>query len=99
MSKNISQSNQHVAIYELLNDTLREVYVGFTDQPLEAFAVHIMGHRPKVLKHWRDAHRIVFRCVEPKIPAADASSFVSRYVGAIAAKKMKVLWQDMLWLD
>lgn len=31
MSQHMAQSNRHVAVCELLNETLREVYVGFTD--------------------------------------------------------------------
>ena len=88
-----------VAVYELLNETLREVYVGFTDQPLKTFAVHIKKHRPTEVKHWRNGQSLVFRCVEPGIPIDDAPSFLGRYVGTVAATKMKVFWQDMRWFD
>jgi len=98
MSARKAQSNRRVAVYELLNETLREVYVGFTDQPLETFAVHIARHRPPEMKHWLDGQNLIFRCVAPDIPADDAHSFVGRYAGTVAAAGMRVYWQDMLWL-
>ena len=98
MSERKVQSNRSVAVYELLNETLREVYVGFTDQPLETFAVHIEKHRPPEVKHWIDGQSLIFRCVEADIPADDAPGFIGRYVGTVAAAGMRVFWQDMRWL-
>ena len=99
MSERMAPSNRRSAVYELLNETLREVYVGFTDQPLETFVVHIKKHRPTEVKHWLDGQSLIFRCVDPDIPADVAPAFIGRYVGTVAAAGIRVYWQDMRWLD
>lgn len=86
--REISQATL-VTVYEAVNETLREMYVGLS--------LRLMGEierrlrLKKELAHWGEEDRIVVRAIDYSLPYRDARDFVRRYEQARANSGWNVL--------
>jgi len=65
-------------VYEAINETLKELFVGLTDLPMEQVEAQHKNGLPAAIAHWNlGAERIIYREVEPDL--RDAKAFVEGY--------------------
>lgn len=84
---------EQVVVYEAVNDTLKEFFVGISTLPLTADEI-ASRHRespPPAIAHWRAEHQVWYRCVDPGLAAADSQDFVRGYAQRMAQPDWKAL--------
>ena len=65
-------------VYEAINETLKELFVGLTELPLDQLQARHKSAFPAAIAHWKlDTERIIYREVETDLP--DAKAFVESY--------------------
>jgi hypothetical protein len=65
-------------VYEAINETLKELFVGLTDLPMEQVEARHKNALPAAIAHWNlGAERIIYREIEPDL--RDAKAFVEGY--------------------
>lgn len=79
-----------VSIYEVLNETRGELFIGTTWRLKDLLGFQQMTP-PAVVRHWKEGDRLRFRTVEYGIPNADARAFIDTYAGSDLVKSWKVL--------
>jgi hypothetical protein len=84
-------SQPRFTVYEAVNDTLREVYVGMSSAGMH----HVMtrrGHaRPPAIHHWQPDHAVSYRSVEFSLAASYAVDFVAAHAKTLARPGWTVL--------
>jgi hypothetical protein len=71
-------------VYEAINETLKELFVGLTDLPMDQLEARHKNGLPTTIGHWKlGTERIIYREVEPDLN--DAKAFVEGY--ALSMKK------------
>ena len=79
-------------VYEAINETLREFFVGTSKMPLAQLQLRHRSNAPETLSHWRPGeHRIEYREIEPDMPSADAATFIQSYIRSIGKPDWKIL--------
>lgn len=79
-----------VSIYEVLNETKGELFVGTTWRLKDLTGFQQMTP-PKIVRHWELSDTLVFRTIEYGIPNADAPAFIDAYRRSDLVKRFKVL--------
>lgn len=75
-------------VYEALNETLKELFVGLTELPLNELEARHKSGLPAVIAHWKlGAERIIYREIEPDL--SDAKAFVEGYARNMAKNGWK----------
>jgi hypothetical protein len=65
-------------VYEAINETFKELFVGSTDLPIGQLETRHKNGLPAAIAHWKlGAERIIYREVELEL--SDAKAFVERY--------------------
>lgn len=65
-------------VYEAINETLKELFVGLTKLPMNQLEARHKSGLPAAIAHWNPGvHRIIYREVEPDL--ADPKAFVAGY--------------------
>lgn len=79
-----------VSVYEVLNETRGELYIGTTWRlkDLEDFS---RMTPPAATRHWEKGDALRFRTIENGIPNADAPAFVAAYSGSNLVSRWRVL--------
>ncbi len=95
MTGRAPRRSQYVAVYEIFNVELREIYVGFTDESLDTFRVCLTEKLPGILRHWHGGHHLLFRCVEREVSTAAVEDFIGRYARSAIDDGMRTFWQGM----
>jgi len=75
-----------VVIYEAVNQTLKEIYVGMSDKPTtpnDLARQHALS-LPLPINHWEPDHNISYRLVETGLPLQDARDFIHAYAVEIS---------------
>lgn len=83
-----------VAVYEAINDSLKEAYVGTTSHPYEAVAERFRRDRPPGASHWHANHKVTVNVVEMSLRLNDALEFVHHYAASLEAVGWKTLRED-----
>lgn len=73
----------NATVFEVVNETLGEVYVGTTRGTMAELIESFRRERPKALAHWRREHRLNFRSIEFDLPQQAADAFVRNYAASI----------------
>lgn len=69
-----------ITVYEVRNQTLKELYVGFSATPFAKLKNEHHRSRPGALKHWDyRKHLIVYAEIDHKLPDEDAKTFFTSY--------------------
>lgn len=72
---------QRVAlIFEAVNDSLHESYVGMTCTPLPVLERRHRELKPGVIAHWKAEHKIEYKLVECGLSVSVGPAFVKSYV-------------------
>ena len=79
-----------VSIYEVLNETRGELFIGATWRLKDLLGFQQMTP-PAVVRHWELGDRLRFRTVEYGIPNADARAFIETYAKSDLVKAWKVV--------
>lgn len=70
-------------VYEAINETLKELFVGLTELPMNQLEARHKGGLPTAIAHWKlGVEQIVYREVEPDL--ADPKAFVEGYAHNMA---------------
>ena len=84
---------EQVVVFEAVNDTLKEFFVGISTLPLTADEI-ASRHRespPAAIAHWKSEHQVWYRCVDPGLAASRSQEFVRSYAQRIAQPDWKAL--------
>lgn len=79
-------------VYEVVNETLKELFVGATKSPLENLHDQHKKTPPPSISHWRfNEHRIKYREIEKEMPDADFRAFIDGYANANKKSGWKII--------
>jgi hypothetical protein len=85
-----TKASDPVTIYEVLNETRGELYVGWTWRLHDLDDFKSMT-KPKAVRHWNSSDTLRFKPLEKGIPRADAAAFITSYRESDLVKAWKVL--------
>lgn len=80
-----------MTVFEAVNETLREVFVGATDHGFDRGIDEFRACPPRAVAHWGPGARLSFRCVECAVPDRDAERFIDGYAQSDALRGWRVL--------
>jgi hypothetical protein len=83
-----------VAVYEAINDSLRETYVGTTSLPFDAVASHFRRNPPPAAAHWKTEQKVIVNIVEDSLRLNDALDFIQHYAASLEAVGWRALRED-----
>jgi len=81
-------------VFEAVNDTLKEAYVGATSLPLSIVERRHQENPPPELAHWGPDHAISYRCVESGLSAQETPTFLASYAHTNARFGWKTVVDD-----
>ncbi|MBI5242412.1 MAG: hypothetical protein HY922_01855 [Elusimicrobia bacterium] len=84
---------EQVVVFEAVNDTLKEFYVGISILPLTAdeIANQHKEKPPAAIAHWKREHQVWYRCVDAGLSAPDSQAFIYTYTDKISRPGWKAL--------
>jgi hypothetical protein len=68
-----------ILIFEAVNETLQELFVGATSLPLAVVQRRHRDQLPPSISHWRADHKITYHAVECGLSAKFSSDFLPAY--------------------
>lgn len=68
-----------VTVFEIVNDTLREAFVGTTSLPIHELIRQHEAALPKKIAHWDRRHKIQYRSLEFSLSPETARAFIAGY--------------------
>jgi hypothetical protein len=71
-----------ILIFEAVNETLRESFVGATSMPLAMVRRLYESTPPPAIAHWRPEHKVSFLPVEAGMSAQESAAFIPAYAKA-----------------
>lgn len=83
--------DRRVTIFEAVNRTLQEVYVGMTEEGLQRAMARHRSSPPSQISHWRADHAVEHCSVELNLAASRAEEFIAAHVRKIARPGWKIL--------
>lgn len=92
--KSPDESSPRVAVFEAVNDSLKETYLGTTANPVDMLASGFSDRRPRVVSHWAPKDRISMNIVESALSLSDADAFIRHYAATLVAAGWKPLRED-----
>ncbi len=86
-------ANTTVVIFEAVNESLKEFFVGISTVPLTADEIQSRHQQepPQAIKHWKPEHQIWYRCVDPALSSAEGPAFVQSYMEKLIGSGWKAL--------
>lgn len=90
---NISMATHpsRVTVYEVLNGTRREIFVGIVARPMVELVGTFRSALPLQAAHWSAADRLEFRSVEFGMTESDARAFIEGYASALAPSGWRMI--------
>ncbi|MCR4294980.1 MAG: hypothetical protein NUW21_05555 [Elusimicrobia bacterium] len=92
--KSPDDSAPRVAVFEAVNDSLKETYIGTTAQPVDVLTAGFTEMRPRVVSHWAPKDKVSLNIVESALSPSDAVAFIRHYAASIEAAGWKPLRED-----
>lgn len=83
-----------VSVFEAVNDSLRETFLGTTAATPDSLAAGFAERRPRAVSHWATKDRISLNIVEPSLSESDAHDFIRHYAASLEAAGWKPLRED-----
>lgn len=80
---------KRVSVFEAINETLQEFYVGITPLPSDAGLADKLS--TLYVPHWKPGHKIACRFVATDMEKPDAQQFVDGHAKSLARTGWKVL--------
>lgn len=93
-TENPGKAPHRVAVFEAINDALRETYVGVSRHPISEIAARFPQELPPAARHWRPDHFVVYNVIEPSITLEDARTFIRHFAAVVEAAGWKALRED-----
>lgn len=82
-----------VTVYEVVNETLGEVYLGTTNLLSPKLARDFERFPPKAIARWRARDRVILRCLVYAIPLREAEAFVRKFAVLGKRRARRVLYE------
>lgn len=79
--------DRRVSIYEAINATLKEVFVGMTSEGMHKVLTRHRTKGPPEIAHWQPEHEISHRSVQPNMAPSHAADFVAEHAKALALER------------
>jgi hypothetical protein len=73
------RTQKQMLVFEAVNDTLKESFVGATSLPLSIIERRHHENPPEAMAHWEDSHIVHYRCVESGLSARETTIFLKSY--------------------
>lgn len=83
-----------VTVFEAVNDSLKETFLGTTAATLHSLAAGFAEKRPRAVSHWATKDRITLNIVESSLSENDARDFIRHYAASLEAAGWKPLRED-----
>lgn len=83
-----------VVVYEAVNDTLKEAYLGTSDLPYESVAARFRQSPPPPAAHWDPDHTVSVNIVESSLRLDDARDFIVHYAASLEAVGWRTIRED-----
>ncbi|MBI2387109.1 MAG: hypothetical protein HYV14_14045 [Elusimicrobia bacterium] len=83
-----------VAVYEAVNDNLKEAYLGITGQPYDSVAARFRRSPPPPASHWDPDHAVSVNVVENSLRLDDARDFIVHYAASLEAVGWRTIRED-----
>jgi hypothetical protein len=80
-----------VSVFEAINETLQEFYVGISPLPGDA---NLAGTLPTLIPHWKTGHKTACRFVASEMERAAAGQYVQSHAKSLARTGWKVLTES-----
>lgn len=71
-----------ILIFEAVNDTLQEIFIGATSLPLLSIEKRHRQEPPTPIRHWRPEHKVTYHAVETGLSAKFSADFLPAYARA-----------------
>ena len=75
--------NRRFTVFEAVNDTIKEIFLGTTDAGMEEVVDQHQASLPERIAHWKPDHRVRYRGVEFMLTAGQARKRVVSYGRAV----------------
>jgi len=85
-----------ITVYEVVNETLREVYLGTTSLLAPQLAVEFKRRPPRAVTRWRANDRMILRCLAYAIPLREGQTFIRKYAALGRRRARRVLVEEFL---
>jgi hypothetical protein len=85
-----------ITVYEVVNETLREVYLGTTSLLAPQLALQFERRPPRAVARWRPEHRMILRCLVYAIPLREGQTFIRKYALLGRRRARRVLVEEFL---
>jgi hypothetical protein len=84
---------EKVVVFEAINDTLKEFYVGISTLPEAAdeIANRLREQPPEAISHWKKEHHTWYRCIDAGMSDPGSEAFIRSYNDRIARPEWKAL--------
>jgi hypothetical protein len=73
------KTDKMVQVYEAINQTLKETYVGRATGSLDSVRSRHREQPPQAISHWRPEHQVTYRVVEPGLAMRETDAFIAAY--------------------
>lgn len=80
-----------VTVFEAVNETLSELYVGSTELSVHDLIARNAARPPAEIAHWGPEHRVDYRSLEFGLEPASARDFIVNYAAALAKGARRVI--------
>jgi hypothetical protein len=84
-----------VTVYEVVNETLSEVYLGTTNLLAPRLVRAFQRRPPKEVRRWRPEHRMILRCLVYAIPLRQGQAFIRKYAALGRPRARRILFEDV----
>lgn len=88
-----ARENSLVTVFEIVNWTKRERYVGATTLLLPELARRHVAMAPVELAHWDRLDNVSYRSLDYGVPLHDVDDFVQRHIDACAKSEWRSIRQ------
>lgn len=82
-------------VFEAINDTLHESFVGATSLPMSLVERRHQEHPPEEIAHWSPEQKVYYRCVESGLSAQETPTFLSSYAQTAGRFGWKTFVDDL----
>lgn len=80
-----------ITVYEVVNETLGEVYLGTTNLLALQLSEKLRTDPPRAIARWRPEHRVMLRCLVYAIPLKEGQAFIRKYAVLGTRRARRVL--------
>lgn len=83
--------DQRVSVYEAINETLKEIFVGMTYEGMHKVLTRHRSKGPPEICHWKADHAVNYLSIQPNMAASHAADFAAAHALSVQRPGWKVI--------